>query len=499
VTAVDVPGTPPASFPTLPAWWAEHWRHHPGAAAIDGGTTAPGDVWTGGRLDEVSSRAATRLAALGLRAADRFVWSAPTSPEAIAALVGALRLGAVVVPVSPSATAAELAHVVEDVHPTVALLDGPRPAPDLADAPGAPAVCDTSLRRLDGTPSPEVATPALDACGPEDPALIVFTSGTTGRPKGAVLTHANLAAGARSLHEAWGITPDDRLVLALPLFHVHGLCAGLMTSLAAQSSVVLVTPFDPAAVAAAAAGATLFYGVPTMYHRLLEQGHAGALRGLRLCVSGSAPLPAALWQRLRDEAGVEILERYGTTETLLTLSNPLDGERRPGTVGLALPGVEARVTGAGGDDRGEGELLVAGPTVFSGYYGRPAATAEAFEGRWFTTGDLASVDSAGYHTIRGRRGDLIISGGHNVYPAEVEDVLLAHPAVAEVAVVGTPSDEWGEAVTAYVVAASTPFPTDAVLAFCAERLSSYKCPRVVRLVDALPRTALGKVQRSALR
>jgi malonyl-CoA/methylmalonyl-CoA synthetase len=237
----------------------------------------------------------------------------------------------------------------------------------------------------------------------------------------------------------------------------------------------------------------LFFGVPTMYHRLLEYGHARALGALRLCVSGSAPLAPALWHRLRDAAGIEVLERYGMTETLLTLSNPLAGERRPGTVGLPLPGVEARVSGA------EGELQVAGPTVFSGYWERPAATAEAFEGRWFKTGDLVSVSADGYHTIRGRRGDLIISGGHNVYPAEVGDVLATHPAVAEVAVVGTPSDEWGEAVTAYVVPAETPFPREAVLAFCAERLSAYKCPREVRLLESLPRTALGKVQRAALR
>ncbi len=354
-----------------------------------------------------------------------------------------------------------------------------------------PVVCDTSCSPLDGSSPPAGEQPLLDAATPDDPALIVFTSGTTGRPKGAVLTHGNLAAGARSLHEAWAITGDDRLVLALPLFHVHGLCAGLMTTLAAGASVVLVSPFDPAIIAQLAARSTLFFGVPTMYHRLLEQGHARALTPLRLCVSGSAPLAPALWHRLHDGAGIEVLERYGMTETLLTLSNPLIGERRPGTVGLPLPGVSARLE--------VDELHVSGPTVFSGYWERPAATDDAFDGRWFRTGDLASSDGDGYFTIRGRRGDLIISGGHNVYPAEVEDVLLAHPAVAEVAVVGTPSDEWGEAVTAFVVPAETPFPEGAVLAFAAERLSGFKRPRVVHLVASLPRTALGKVQRSALR
>jgi malonyl-CoA/methylmalonyl-CoA synthetase len=376
----------------------------------------------------------------------------------------------------------------------VALIAADAVARAMADrAPHGPAVCDPALRPIDGAPPTRTDPPLLDAAAPDDPALIVFTSGTTGRPKGAVLSHANLAAGARSLHEAWGIEADDRLVLALPLFHVHGLCAGLMTTLAAGASVVLVSPFDPATVADHVAGASLFFGVPTMYHRMLGSGHAGALAALRLCVSGSAPLAADLWHRLHDAAGIEVLERYGMTETLLTLSNPLVGERRPGTVGRPLPGISARL------EPGEGELHVSGPTVFSGYWGHPAATDDAFDGPWFRTGDLAHVDADGYYTIRGRRGDLIISGGHNVYPAEVEDVLLAHPAVAEVAVVGTPSDEWGEAVTAYVVPAATPFPEESVLAFAAGRLSSYKRPRVVRLVDALPRTALGKVQRSALR
>jgi malonyl-CoA/methylmalonyl-CoA synthetase len=454
-------------------------------------------VCTAGKLEELSGGAALRLAALGLGAGDRLVWSAPTSLDAVAACLGALRLGAVVVPVNPSATPAELGHVVDDVRPAVALVSDAAIARTLR----GPVVCDVSLRPVDGAPSaaPAASAPALDACAPEDPALIVFTSGTTGRPKGAVLTHGNLAAGARSLHAAWEIDAGDRLVLSLPLFHVHGLCAGLMTTLAAGGSVVLVAPFDPAEVARAAADATLFFGVPTMYHRVLEHGHAASLSGLRLCVSGSAPLAPDLWRRLRDAAGVEVLERYGMTETLLTLSIPLHGERRPGSVGLPLPLVEARVAAESSSDTAEGELQVAGPTVFSGYWERPAATAEAFAGRWFRTGDLVAVGADGYHTIRGRRGDLIISGGHNVYPAEVEDVLLAHPAVAEAAVVGTPSDEWGEAVTAYVVAAESPFPRDDVLAFAAKRLSSYKRPREIRLVDALPRTALGKVQRAALR
>ena len=233
-----------------------------------------------------------------------------------------------------------------------------------------------------------------------------------------------------------------------------------------------------------------------MYHRLVTSARVAELSRLRLCVSGSAPLPASLWHQVRQGSGLAVLERYGMTETLLTVSNPYEGERRPGTVGLPLPGVEVQVTEADGLP---GTLLVRGPSVFSGYWERPAATAEAFEGGWFRTGDLATIGADGYLSIRGRASDLIISGGFNVYPAEVEDVLLSHPAVAEVAVAGTPSEEWGEVVTAWVVPTGSPTSVEVLLAFAAERLAPYKRPRLVHWVDALPRNALGKIQRSELR
>jgi len=291
---------------------------------------------------------------------------------------------------------------------------------------------------------------------------------------------------------AWRWEEKDRLILALPLFHVHGLCVGLFGTLAAGSSAVLVR-FEPTGVLDAIdrhAG-TLFFAVPTMYRRFLQSGRARELARLRLCVSGSAPLPAELFSELATSAGIEPLERYGMTETLLTLSNPLDGERRPGTVGFPLPGIHARV-------EEDGTLWVRAPTVFSGYWERPAATTECMADGWFRTGDNASVDDDGYHRIRGRSGDLIISGGFNVYPAEVEDVLLAHPGVAEVAVSGVPSDEWGEVVTAWVVPDGA-LDVDELLAFAATQLAPYKRPRSVRVLDALPRNAMGKVRRAELR
>jgi malonyl-CoA/methylmalonyl-CoA synthetase len=306
-----------------------------------------------------------------------------------------------------------------------------------------------------------------------------------------VHTHGSLAAGVRALRTAWGWRQDDRLVLALPLFHVHGLCAGLFGTMDAGASAVLFGRFDEGAVLDAAAASTLFFGVPTMYHRLAASGRAAELAGLRLCVSGSAPLPAELWARLAGE-GVEVLERYGMSETLLTLSNPVDGERRPGSVGVPLPGVEAAVDSPDAD--GVGELLVRGPSLFRGYWGHSGSATDA--AGWFATGDLASVAADGYVTIRGRRTELIITGGHNVYPAEVEAVLYRHPGVREVAVTGVASPEWGETVVAYVVGNAAP---EELTALAEAELAPYKRPREVRVVEALPRNAMGKLVRSALR
>jgi acyl-CoA synthetase (AMP-forming)/AMP-acid ligase II len=283
---------------------------------------------------------------------------------------------------------------------------------------------------------------------------------------------------------------------------VHGLVAGVLGTLGAGASAVLAAPFDPGVVLAHAAGdATLFFGVPTMYHRLAAHPEAAALARLRLAVSGSAPLPPSLAVALAEGAGVRVLERYGMTETLLTVSNPLVGERRPGSIGLPLPGVRVRVAGAGDPDDSvdEGELWVRGPSVFAGYWERPAATADAFTEGWFRTGDAVRRAPDGYLSVQGRRGDLIISGGFNVYPAEVEDVLSGHPGVAEVAVVGVASDEWGEEVTAFVVPAGTGLNLDELRERAASSLAPYKRPRRIAVVEQLPRNAMGKILRQQLR
>jgi malonyl-CoA/methylmalonyl-CoA synthetase len=336
----------------------------------------------------------------------------------------------------------------------------------------------------------------LDGATSDDPAIIGYTSGTTGAPKGAVLSHGNVLAGAASVRIAWRWTTDDRLVLCLPLFHMHGLGVGLHGSLLAGASIVLLEGFDIDVVLDAVRDhqATLFFGVPTMYHRFASSDRAGELAALRLCVAGSAALPAAIHEQLEARAGVRVLERYGMTETVMLVSNPFDGERRAGTVGFPLPGVELRL---GERD----EIEVRGPNVFAGYWHRPDATAASFtDDGWFRTGDLGALDDDGYVRIVGRAKELIISGGFNVYPREVEDVLADHPAFADVAVAGRPSPEWGEEVTAFVVLAhgSRPPGVDELRDWCRAKLAPYKLPRGVVVVDALPRNALGKVVKGEL-
>ena len=480
----------------LPALWAAAWAASPATPLLFEVSSGPdGGRWvTAGELDERSGRAAEVLGRW-VDGGGAVLWSPTRTVAAVVSHVGALRAGLTVVPSNPEATARELGHVVEDVRPSVGLAAGLGQARVLA-ACGVPVVADHDLGVLDR--SGAGVSGGDGGAGPGrgetlvPGGLVGYTSGTTGAPKGAMLSPGNLLANSRALAAAWGWTGEDRLVHTLPLFHGHGLCAGLYTSLLVGGSVVLLPAFDVGAVIEAAAGhrASMFFGVPTMYHRIAGSGRAGELESLRLAVSGSAPLAADLQRSLRAE-GVDVLERYGMTETLLTVSNPLDGERRAGTVGFPLPGVEARV------EEESGELLVRGPQVFAGYLGRPEATAAAFTGGWFRTGDLAEVDD-GYLRILGRSGEVVISGGFNVYPAEVEEVLVRHPGVAEVAVTGTPSEEWGEVVTAWVVPAGPGFDTGALVEFAAGELAPYKRPRVVHLVEALPRNAMGKVTRSAL-
>ncbi len=473
---------------SLPAAWSRCWALDPHRAMLH--EEARGWV-SAGNLERGSRKVASFIYAAGLRPGDRVLFSATPSITLVTAYLGALRMGLVAVPVNPGYREREMSHIIRDASPAAAFVEDQERGEWVVEASESDVLVFGPESDL-----PDGSCPELDAQGPEDPALICYTSGTTGAPKGAVLSHGNLLASAQAVRLAWRWSDADRLVLALPLFHVHGLCVGLHGTLLSGGSALLFPRFDPEAVldALRSYGATLFFGVPTMYHRLTQSPRVGELARLRLCVSGSAPLPEALWERIKKLTGQQVLERYGMTETLMNVSNPYEGERRPGSVGFPLPGVELCMEAAGG-----AEIFLRGPNVFGGYWRNPGATAEAFgEGGWFRTGDIGRVDSDGYLWIEGRAKELIITGGYNVYPREVEEVLLAHPGVAEVAVVGSPSEEWGEVVTAYVVPAADPPDPEVLLAYAARHLAPYKRPHTLRYRKALPRNALGKVQRHDL-
>ncbi len=467
--------------------WARRWLDDPDRPIL---WDARSGWRTAAQLERSSRVVAGRLHRAGLRRGDRVLVSAAASTTLVEAYVGALRLGLVVVPLNTAYRQPEIAHVVLDASARAAVVDDRQRAGWIRQGARDAIVVAPEVDLPDGP------TPDLDASGPDDPALICYTSGTTGAAKGALLRHGNLLASAEALRLAWRWSETDRLVLALPLFHLHGLGVGLHGTLLAGASAILLPRFDVDAVLDAGRDhhASLFFGVPTMYSRLTASPRAGELSGLRLCVSGSAPLSPTVFERVAAASGQRVLERYGMTETLMNVSNPYNGERRPGTVGLPLPGVEVRLA-----NHPEGEVLVKGPNVFSGYWRAESATSSVFdEDGWFHTGDVGEWDEAGYLRIVGRSRELIITGGYNVYPREVEDVLVSHPSVSEAAVVGTPSEEWGEIVTAYVVA-NHPLPDTAdLLELAAERLAPFKRPRLVRYVDALPRNAMGKVRRDQL-
>ncbi len=441
-------------------------------------------------LRERAERVAAGLHELGIGPGARVCLYGANSMQWILTYLGAQRLGAVVNPCNPAYRQAELEHILGDSKPTVVLADHER-------LPLVEAVRDRTpsiVHVLDIAQLPEGdAPPPRPTLAPESPALIIYTSGTTGRPKGALLDQGNLLAQARGVIEAWRWTAEDRLVLALPLFHIHGLAVGLHGTLLSGASAVLIRFSPEQIVRELQGGGTMFFGVPAMYQRLVEylEEHPADLSGVRLFVAGSAPLPPALFERAERALGQPVLERYGITEGGIIVSNPFDGPRQPGRVGFPLPGAAVRL---GEQD----EVLLRGGQVFSGYLENPAASEETLCDGWLHTGDVGEIGPDGSLAIRGRLKELIISGGFNVYPREVELVLEAHPGVAEVAVAGLPSERWGEEVAAYVVAAG-PVTADALIAYVREQLATYKCPRHVFFLEALPRNAMGKVQRSLLR
>ncbi|HEY0357709.1 MAG TPA: acyl-CoA synthetase [Mycobacteriales bacterium] len=428
------------------------------------------------------------------------VWATP-SAETCAAVVGALVAGVPAVPLNPKIGERELAHVLADSAPDLLLAQ---------PGAGVPAAL-AALPRLDvDLTGPAEPLPATER-EPESPAFVIYTSGTTGPPKGVVLPRRALATNLDAVARAWEWTADDVLVHALPLFHVHGLILGVLGPLRRGGAVHHIGRFSTEAVAAELAGtATMVFGVPTMYHRLASDVEgdaelAAAVARARLLVSGSAALPASDHDRIERATGQRIVERYGMTETLMNAGVRASGERRPGTVGPALDGVELRLVDDAGsivdDPEAVGEIEVRGPNLFLGYLNRPEATAEALRDGWFRTGDVATRSADGYVRIVGRRAtDLIKSGGYKIGAGEIENVLLEHPGVADVAVTGEPDPDLGERIVAWVVPATDPAPDPAALVdHVARQLAPHKRPRVVHFLAELPRNDMGKVSKRALR
>jgi malonyl-CoA/methylmalonyl-CoA synthetase len=453
---------------------------------------------TFGELAARADRTAHALAARGVARGDRVCVHLANRVEFIDLFLACVRMGVVVVPVNVLYREREIAHIAADAEPRLSITSA-----EHAALFGGTAVLDVEelSAELPRQP-PDRVRLTIDG---DDPAAIVYTSGTTGRSKGAVLTHNNFAANATNLVTCWRITSDDRYLAVLPLFHVHGLGNGVCSWLVSGCRMRLVERFDHRRAESVfdAFQPTLFFGVPTVYIRLLELPAAAARRigaHARLFVSGSAPLPAHVHEAFRERFGHTILERYGMSETLMLISNPYEGERRAGTVGFPLPGVSVRLVTSDGAAPAEdevGQVLVRGPNVFTEYWRNRDATKAAFDGAWFRTGDLAERSADGYYTLRGRASDLIISGGFNIYPREIEELLLEQPGVREAAVVGAPDERRGEVPVAYVVT-DGPVNAEALRDACATGLASFKVPRGFVRVDALPRNALGKVQKHLL-
>jgi malonyl-CoA/methylmalonyl-CoA synthetase len=434
-----------------------------------------GRTFTFGELDARANCTAQALARRGLKLGDRLCLQLANCVEMIDLYLACTRLGVIFVPINVLYRDREIAHIVNDAGPAAFLT--------AADLPALAAEVETC----------DAARPDLALDG-DTPAGIIYTSGTTGASKGAILTHNNFAANAITLLTCWQITAADRLLLVLPLFHVHGLGNGLHCWLASGCRMRLLERFDHQTAAATFVDfqPTLFFGVPTIYVRLLDLPADTAREigaRMRLFVSGSAPLPAHVLEAFREGFGHTILERYGMSENLMDISNPYIGERRPGSVGLPLPGVSVRLV--------DGEIQLTGPNVFAGYWRRPEATRDAFSDGWFKTGDLADVSPDGYYTLCGRKSDLIISGGFNIYPREIEEFLQEQPEIAEAAVCGRPDPVRGEVPVAFVVL-KRPVDASDLESRCRAEFASFKIPRAFHTVEKLPRNAMGKVQKHLL-
>ncbi len=491
---------------------AEHCRHQPDKVALQ---FIGGQPVSYGQLAAAVNRSADYLLSLGVGPGDRVAAQLPKCLPFIYFHLAAMQIGAIFLPLNPAYPVAELRYFLADSGARLLIADAADQSrlDPLADSlpehqkttyiykPGASGgnwLEDYSARR--DYPLP---------VDPDQTAMMLYTSGTTSRPKGAQITHGNLTANIAALHQAWGWRQDDVLLHALPVFHVHGLVVALHGALHAGATAHLCPAFDARTVLELLCSRrfSVFMGVPTMHRRLyqLAEGRRYDLSHMRLMTSGSDRLPDDLFFGYQQTFNVTLLERYGMTETGMNLSNPLQGERRVGSVGMPLPGVSARVVDSDSKrplpDGEIGEVQIKGAHVFKGYWRQPEKTAEAFSADgWLRTGDMGLREPDGYYTLKGRAKDLIISGGFNVYPPEVELALMEHPGIAACAVIGCPDDEWGEQVVAAIVLREgARADAESIGAFCRERLAAYKTPRRVVFVDEFPANALGKIQKARLR
>ncbi|HEX4389534.1 MAG TPA: AMP-binding protein [Steroidobacteraceae bacterium] len=493
------------------AWIESAAAEHPARTFL---RTPEGPPVSYAQLRERTARYAAALLELGVRPGERVAVQVEKSCDAVLLYLACLRVGAAFVPINVANTLPEVEYFLQDSQPRLAVV---RPQARAELAPLAQRVgveCFETLGTAgDGTLTERArrAAPAADlprALPADALAALVYTSGTTGRSKGAMLTRGNLASNAAALARAWRFTGTDTLLHTLPLFHVHGLFAAINTVLASGAALLLLPKFEAAAVLRHLRDATVLMGVPTHYTRLLKETGLDrrSCEHVRLFVSGSAPLLPETHREFFARTAHTILERYGMTETLMNTSNPYDGERVAGSVGPPLPGVRIRVTHPDGGAPPAaadaiGTLEIKGPNVFTGYWHDADKTRQAFTADgWFRTGDLGLIDANGYVHIVGRQNDLVISGGYNVYPKEVESQLDALPGVAESAVFGVPHPDFGEGVTAAVVPQPGALLTESdILRAIGLRVARYKIPKRVLLVTELPRNAMGKVQKNALR
>ena len=486
--------------------------HYPADLSSTFIETEDGQTWSYADLDNESARLARYLTESGVKKGERVAVQVEKTPQALFLYMACLRAGFIYLPLNTAYTESELAYFIDNAEPTVVVcrsssLSGfQKIARDksvrhfytLDNAP------EHNLLQLSETTSPQFETAP---CDKDHVAVILYTSGTTGRPKGAMITHGNLAANGLALKEIWGFSQDDVLLHALPIFHIHGLFVACHCTLLSGSKMLFIPRFNAETVTQLLPRASVLMGVPTFYTRLLDNPAftSTVCSNMRLFVSGSAPLLEQTFTEFQQRTGHTILERYGMTETGMNTSNPLDGERKSGTVGHPLPGVTARIV----DDEGQplarnsvGNLQVKGDNVFIGYWRMPDKTAEEFTpDGFFKTGDMATLDEDGYISIVGRGKDMVITGGFNVYPKEIELEIDEQDGVIESAVIGIPHPDFGEAVTAIVThdASNTTCTEENIIAALKPRLANYKIPKRILFVDELPRNTMGKVQKNVLR